>query len=291
MPEQLNLWDGQDSDSHAASESSPLQRGPRIFGGLLGFACGDAMGSTLEQAGPCREMLTEIEGPWGERTEMALATIEAILESPEDPLRCLEATGARPSRRDSTDNGSLPRALVALAYHDPRTLLLHGARLSALTHWNPQAEVCCAVYALWIRELLGGRDRYAAWREAIRIARDYEKGGALALDTPGPKPLPDLFWHRLENVTDLAFADLQPSGYAGYCLEALEAAAWCAIFAADAEQAIVDAVNLAGASASLGSLAGGVAGVHWGVDGLPERWLAELAEREKIEQLAERLGS
>lgn len=262
--------------------------GSRALGGFAGFACGDALGATGEQAARGRrETVTEIAAEPTERTALALATAESILASPADPLRGAGTPRLRRRTAESTDSAALPRALpAALAYSDLRTLLVASARLTATTHWDPQAEVTSAVYALWIRELLAGADRYGAWRRALRTARDYEAGGALALDTPGPRPLPDRFWSRLEDVTDLAFGDLQPSGYAGYCLECLEAAAWCAIFADDAEQAVVDAVNLGGASASLGALAGAAAGVFWGVEGLPERWLARLGELDRIARLA-----
>lgn len=294
---QLGLW--AESDDPSSAEARIARLFSRVTGGLLGLACGDALGAAVHELTPAvarqrygtvTEMLGDgarAAGQWSRDTATALAAVERILECPEDPLRSAAPLGKQPT----TDNGSLAGSLaVALAYSDPRTLLVHGARLSALTHWHPQPEVCAAVYGLWIRELLAGADRYAGWREAIRAARDYERGGALALDTPGPHPLPEDFWRRLENVTDLAYRDLQPSGHAGYCLECLEAAAWCAIFAADAEQAIVDAVNLAGAAATLGALAAGAAGVCWGVEALPPRWVETLADRARIRRLANEIA-
>lgn len=285
---QLDLW----RQGEPEKDAGGVDLGSRILGGLAGFACGDALGTSVEKdAGRGGGTATEIVAEPSEKTALALVTAEAILENPGDPLRGLGAP--EPGRRttNATDSGSLPRALPAgLAYAEARTLLVQCARLSAVTHWDAQAEVACAVYTLWIRELLGGGERYGAWRRALRTARVYESGGALALDTPGPRPLPDRFWHRLENLTDLAFGDLQPSGYAGYCLECLETAAWCAIFADDAKQAVVDAVNLGGASASLGALAGGAAGVFWGVESFPDRWLTQLGEGERIKRLARRLA-
>lgn len=281
--DQLELWREPESEHGGAVLG-------RVFGGLAGFACGDALGSTYERARPGCGTVTEIAAAPSERTAAALAAAESIVANPGDPLRGAPRLGRRSAA--ATDSGSLLRALpAALAYADVRTLLVQSARLSAATHWDPQAEVTAAVYSLWIRELLAGADLYGGWRRALRTARVYEAGGALALDTPGPRPLPERFWHRLENVTDLAYRDLQPSGYAGYCLECLEAAAWCALFAGDAEQAVVDAVNLGGAAASLGALAGGAAGVFWGVEGLPERWLAGLGELDRIGRLAGELAA
>lgn len=337
ISEQLDLWtDPPPADASSAEASSPDFHS-RFAGGLLGLACGDALGAPIElltregarqSFGTVTEMVgggVWAAGEWTDDTGMALCVAEGVLENPQDPvpgtgrrflewaksakdvggtiseaLRGFRANGdwAKASRETSqartgmaAGNGSLMRTLpVALAYSDPRTMLVQSARISAMTHWDPQAEVCCAIYCLWIRQILDGVDRYAAWREALRQARDYEEGGALALDTPGPTPLPEHFWIRLENVTDLVYADLQPSGYAGYSLECLEAAAWCAIFSDGAEQAIIDAVNLGGESDTIGAVAGGVVGVHWGVDDLPERWLERLCERQRIEKLGKELA-
>ena len=100
------------------------------------------------------------------------------------------------------------------------------------------------------------------------------------------EPLPDGFWERFDNLPKLTYADLQPSGYAGYSVECLEASAWCALYSPDAEQAIIDVVNLAGESDTMGAVTGGIVGVYWGVEALPSRWLEKLRQRERIEQLA-----
>ncbi len=187
-------------------------------------------------------------------------------------------------------NGSLMRTLpVALAYDDPDEMLLISARLSAMTHWDPQAEVCCAIYCLWIRSLFAGASLLDGWFAALEQGRQAAEKGSLAPDTVGPQPLPEGFWSRFEKLSDLEYEDLQPSGYAGYSVECLEAAAWCALFTPGAEQAITDVVNLAGESDTMGAVAGGLVGVHGGAGVLPERWLNRLMERQRIEKLARRL--
>jgi hypothetical protein len=83
---------------------------------------------------------------------------------------------------------------VALAYPETKTMLRQSARISAMTHWDPQAEVCCAVYCLWVQGLLEGADRLAAWQTAVDSAKTAAGRGSLAPgETPGPTPLPPLF--------------------------------------------------------------------------------------------------
>jgi len=320
--------------------ADPPELGSRITGGLLGLACGDALGAPIEfqssaavrkRHGTVTEMIgggSWAPGEWTDDSGMALCIAEGILDDPADPV---PGTGERflawwPTAKDvggtisaalagfrtigdwvqassnthqartgkAAGNGSLMRTLpVALAYADVGIMLTQSARLSAMTHWDPQAEVCCAIYCLWIRELLGGAARDAGWHRALREARRYAQTGPLAPaapDTPGPQPLPEDFWSRFEDLARLSYTDLQPSGYAGYSVECLEAAAWCALYAEDAEQAIVDVVNLAGEADTMGAVTGGAVGVYWGVEALPSRWLAKLHQRQRIEKIAQQLA-
>ncbi|MGV3723132.1 MAG: ADP-ribosylglycohydrolase family protein [Actinomycetota bacterium] len=258
-------------------------------------------------------------GEWTDDTGMALCMAEGLLTQPADPVaevgaRFLqwretakdvgstiaaalsgfqgdwaEAGRSTPQARQgqAAGNGSLMRTLpVALAYPQRERLLKQSARLSAMTHWDPQAEVCCAVYGLWISELLRGKSLAAAWREALRLGRRAAAHGLRALDTPGPEPLPEGFWERLERVETLEYGQLQPTGYAGYVVDCLEAAVWCCLHADSLEAALVRAVNLAAEADTIAAVAGGAAGAAWGAAALPERWLAVLHERERLERVA-----
>lgn len=305
----------------------------RAVGGLLGLACGDALGAPIEfkNLATVRETYGTVTdmigggiwapGEWTDDTGMAICIAEGILEDPKNPVpgsgerflawartakdvggtisaalsrfRTLEdwakASSSTPQATSgrAAGNGSLMRTLpVALAYAEPSEMLRQSARLSSMTHWDPQAELCCAIYCLWIRALLDGASIADGWQTALAETKEVAKRGILSVDTVGPSPLPEGFWERLNKVTDIGYEDLQPSGYAGYSVECLEAAAWCAIFSPDAEQAIIDVVNLAGESDTMGAVCGGVVGTYYGVDALPRRWLENLLDRKRIEKLA-----
>ncbi len=191
---------------------------------------------------------------------------------------------------EAAGNGSLMRTLpVALAYADAEALLAHSARLSAMTHWDPRAEICCAIYCLWIRELLAGATMAAAWQAALAAARRHVAKNSHPSDTPGTAGLPEDLWSRFEAVAGQRYESLQASGYASYCVECLEAAAWCCLNADGPEMAVLDAVNLAGESDTIGALAGGATGAHWGAEGLPSRWLSKLHQRDRIAETGRRL--
>ncbi len=182
-------------------------------------------------------------------------------------------------------NGSLMRTLpVALAYADRAEMLRQSARLSAMTHWDAQAEACCAIYNEWVARLLAGETRIDAWHSALwQVQREAATPVTSTREAPGMAALPTEFWPRLMRVEGLAYEDLQPSGYAGFVTECLEAAAWCVLHGESLEQTLVLAVNLAGEADTIAAVAGGAAGAYWGQNAIPPRWLEALHERERLQ--------
>jgi ADP-ribosyl-[dinitrogen reductase] hydrolase len=263
-------------------------------------------------------------GEWTDDTAMTLCVAEGILVAPNDPVgeigqRFLAWKDSRPKDIGNTiadalgryqgdwsiaaqgtsaarqgraaGNGSLMRTLpVALAYSDTETMLRQSARVSAMTHWDTQAEVCCALYCLWIHHLIEGHDREVAWQTAISVAQDLAVRENIAPGkTPGMTPLPASFWQRLEGVPNLTEASLQPGGYAGYVLDCLEAAAWWILKSESLEDALIGCVNMAGEADTIAAVAGGAAGAYWGASSIPSRWLVRLRDRERIEDISQKL--
>ena len=188
-------------------------------------------------------------------------------------------------------NGSLMRTLpVALAYADRSRLRLHSAHISAMTHWDPQAEAGCLAYCFWVLEILDGAEIDTAWHRALSATRDRAAEGAGPADVPGLSPIPNEFWERLETAPFRDREALQPTGYAGYVLDCLEAAVWCATNNDGAEAAIVDAVNLAGEADTIAAVTGGIVGAYYGLQALPDRWLEVLQDRPQLESLGRDLA-
>jgi ADP-ribosyl-[dinitrogen reductase] hydrolase len=260
-----------------------------------------------------------LPGEWTDDAAMALGIARGILQNPDDPVpvagqeflkwskhaKDVGATISAALHNFSGDwavasqnthqakmgkaagNGSLMRTLpVALTYANETQMLRQSARLSAMTHWDAQAEVCCAIYCLWISYLLQGKSRQEAWHTTLSAREHIVKNGKLAPDRIGPTPLPEGFWSRLKEIETLEYSQLQPSGYAGYAVECLEAAVWCVLHTDSLEECLVKVVNLAGESDTMAAVAGGAAGAYWGEEAIPARWLDKLHQREELEQVA-----
>jgi ADP-ribosylglycohydrolase len=77
----------------------------------------------------------------------------------------------------------------------------------------------------------------------------------------------------------------------GYVLHTLEAALWCLLRHDSFAATVLAAVNLDEDTDTTAAVAGGLAGLYYGEASFPAEWLAVLARREDIKDLATRLSS
>jgi ADP-ribosyl-[dinitrogen reductase] hydrolase len=72
----------------------------------------------------------------------------------------------------------------------------------------------------------------------------------------------------------------------GYVVDCLEAALWCFWHTDSFEAAVLAAANLGEDADTTAAVCGQLAGAHYGIGGIPARWLNRLAGRSMIEQMA-----
>jgi hypothetical protein len=134
--------------------------------GVLGTACGDALGAGYE-FGPPLSSTSAVAmigggsfgwapGEWTDDTSMAIAIAEVTADGGPQPSATMlaEAASTHHAREgQSGANGSLMRtAPVALAFlHDPGKLAYAARAVSALTHYDRQAGEACALWCLAMR--------------------------------------------------------------------------------------------------------------------------------------------
>ena len=68
-------------------------------------------------------------------------------------------------------------------------------------------------------------------------------------------------------------------------LHTLHASLWCLLTTSTFEECVLKAVNLGGDTDTTGCVAGGLAGVHYGLKAIPEKWRHSLARHDEIEAL------
>ncbi len=171
-------------------------------------------------------------------------------------------------------NGSLMRILpVALAgrRRDDATLVAWASAASGVTHGEPLARVTCALYVLLARRLLEHPDDPEAALDGARGAL-----GPATAGTPLAAGLGELLaWTRRTG--------------GGHVADAFWSA-WEAVTTTTCYQdAVVRAVRFGHDTDTTAAIAGGLAGIRWGVGGIPQAWLARLRGREIAGELLDRL--
>ena len=71
----------------------------------------------------------------------------------------------------------------------------------------------------------------------------------------------------------------------------LEAAFWSLLRTRNFRDCVLKAVNLGGETATVAALAGGLAGVSYGSDGIPPEWIEGIARKEEIVEISNRFAA
>lgn len=298
----------------------------RFHAALLGVACGDALGATLEfmnrdeirrRYGTLREI---VGGGWlglapgqvTDDTEMTVAVAEGILARPDDPVEAIGERFIAWYRTGPKDIGGTCRLAIRSAIE------LGG---NGRANWQAAASA--------VRERLGekaagngalmrtlpvalayyGDDRRvdrmagmiarmthptqaAVWSCSLycllvcRILDGMEKEEALRWVFE---------WTRYQDApvifTPQGTLEEPTAEVSGYTVATLHAALWAFATGLDAEDVIVRAANLGGDADTVAAVAGGLAGAYYA--DVPERWLRVLdpSVKEQLEGLSGRLAA
>ncbi|MBN1993919.1 MAG: ADP-ribosylglycohydrolase family protein [Anaerolineae bacterium] len=294
----------------------------RFYGCLLGLACGDALGTTVEfKPRGTFAPLTDLvgggpfnlkAGEWTDDTSMALCLATSLLESngfnPRDQierycrwwregylssngicfdigntvsqaLRHYRATNNAYS--GSTDphtagNGSIMRlAPVPMYFVEDLSSVIHfSGESSRTTHGAPEAVDACRLFGLMIALALRGESK-----ESILFDHQFSTLTDLKL-APAIHPIAQGSYRTKQA------ADIRGSGYV---VASLEAALWCFLNSTNYREAVLLAANLGDDADTTAAVCGQIAGAFYGLAGIPPEWLAKLAMRTDIENLAGQL--
>lgn len=65
----------------------------------------------------------------------------------------------------------------------------------------------------------------------------------------------------------------------GYVIDTLETVLWCVFHTTTYKDAVLTAVNLGDDTDTVGAITGGIAGIMYGLDAIPEEWISKLANK------------
>ena len=288
----------------------------RALGAFLGLAVGDAVGTTLEfQTRDTRPRLEDMvgggpfnlpAGAWTDDTAMALALADSLAAS--ETLDCRDlmdrfvgwwrngdysCTGhcfdigittrqaltryrrtgdpfAGSTDPKSAGNGSLMRLspVVLRFLHDRPHLVSAAADQCRTTHAAKEAVDACRAFAEMLADAIAG-----APRATLLSSRSFDGAPAIARVLAGS-------WRGRARHTVKS---------SGYVVDTLEAAIWSVARTADFRGAVLLAANLADDADTVAAVTGQLAGALYGLSGIPERWLDQVAWKDRLMDTAQRL--
>ncbi len=71
----------------------------------------------------------------------------------------------------------------------------------------------------------------------------------------------------------------------GYVVDTLEAALWCLLNTDNYKECVLKAVNLGSDTDTTATVAGGLAGLYYGFDEIPQDWIEKLKGKEIIDEV------
>lgn len=218
----------------------------------------------------------------GEVFDIGIATNQALtrLANGEQP----EFAGSFSS--DSNGNGSLMRILPLLFYIKdlPIAQRYHITKqISSITHGHIRSVITCFYYLEFAREILLGREKFDIYKKLQIEIPDF-----LASISINQFEI-SLFDRLLKyDISKLKEEEIASSGYV---LHTIEASIWCLLSTDNYKDSTLKAVNLGEDTDSTAAVLGGLSGLLYGFDSIPKSWIDQIARKEDIENLAERLAN
>lgn len=147
--------------------------------------------------------------------------------------------------------------------------------VSSSPHAHNISKLGCIIYVEIAINLIKGFNKEISYENAIEFVKkhcrkNYEKE----------------FIHY-KRIMDLKVGTLKEEeiSSSGYVVSSLEAALWSFLRARNYREGVLKAINLGKDTDTIGALAGGILGIFYGINSIPENWVQCLARRDDIYKL------
>ena len=228
----------------------------------------------------------EIEGKYtqyGEAFDQGNTCTEAIYRYIKD--KNIDTCGC--TGENSNGNGSLMRILPACIFlaldkeisEKDKMNLIH--KVSGLTHNHLRSKMACGLYYAMVDALLHSGDK-SSLKEVLQMGIDnglkyYGKNRETYYEMT--------HFTRLFPLDELQQTEERDMRSGGYVIETIEAAVWCLITTDSLKECLLKVVNMGHDTDTVAAVAGGLAGLYYGVDAIPKDWLDEIVQKEYIEDM------
>lgn len=222
--------------------------------------------------------------PYGRVFDVGVTTARAISNLQNG---CKPELAGMDRERDN-GNGSLMRILPLIPYiinmeEEDRFRII--GEVSSLTHRHPRSILACislCEFAIQYINLQSIEKAYQTMQQTM--LQLLKKEMFIEEDIPF-KRLVGLSYEEFKNI------ELKDIRSTGYVIDTLEASLWCIFNTTSYKDAVLKAVNLGDDTDTVGAITGGLAGIIYGYDTIPSKWIDTLARKDDIIGLGEKLDS
>ena len=216
--------------------------------------------------------------PYGTAYDIGNSTSSSVkrLLSGTSPLQSGDAN------MEANGNGSLMRTLpLAYLFHFQNTpedkKLQITKEVSAITHAHPLSVVSCSIYIDFVLQILEGNSIQNSFQKIVADKNKYYQ----LLTKSEQTYFENILEKDLKNFTE---SEIKSSGFV---IDSLEASFWCLLNSSTYKETVIKAVNLGEDTDTIAAIAGGVAGIFYGYDTIPDSWIQVIANGSEINRVCE----
>lgn len=217
----------------------------------------------------------------GLTTSMAIEILNEIIQTGQEDI--LSKLGNLVDE-NSNGNGSLMRILPIVIYVKDIPIRKQFEiiwQVSALTHYHIRSAIACLIYIRFAENLMSGMSKYESYH---KMRQDM---ALFFTEYPISPEEQKLFKRIIVHFIDTY--SINEINSSGYVLDSLEASLWCLLKNDNYKDTILAAVNLGNDTDTIAAITGGLAGILYGFESIPNEWIKELARKDEIQILADQL--
>ncbi|PUU94593.1 ADP-ribosylglycohydrolase family protein [Halanaerobium sp.] len=196
----------------------------------------------------------------------------------------MEATAAGAGGERDNGNGSLMR-ILPLAFYlidtESADKLKKTEEVSSLTHSHPRSILGCYIYLDFAQRLIMEADLEQAYEKTVKHINNFIEKDNLSSELK--------YYSRIlsGNIKDSAETEIKSTGY---IVDTLEAVFWVLLKSNSYQEAVLKAVNLGEDTDTVAAITGGLAGIYYGFDSIPKKWIEQLARLDDVLELINSFG-
>lgn len=230
----------------------------KLYGGLFGVCVGDAIGLPVK-----------------------FSTRE---ERKKDPVKEMRAYGTYHQPFGTwLDDTSLILCLILIAFYgialSEQELIMLTEDISSLTQRDKHFQLACIFYVEFASQIILGYKKEEALDRTIAIIENN-------CATVYKDELSDVQRILSKEIVSAAEDEIKSTGYV---IDTLEAALWTFFHTDGYRNTILKAINLGGDTDTVAAIAGGIAGIYYGVKDIPTKWLQGIVKKEELYKLFKQL--